>query len=103
MSADEQRIAAFLLALRQSEKRLPHGSSGGYVEHLDANDDEGVVRQAATIDGWWTVEQLTYAINAATPTPAPRRRWADDPRWWNGALTAGLVLWLGDLIWGMLT
>lgn len=95
MSAEEQRVAAFLVALRESEEQFPHVTSGGYVETLDGT--------GATVDGWWTVEQLAHALNAATP-PAPRRpSWRDDPRWWSGALTGALVLWLGDLIWGMLT
>lgn len=106
MTADEQRVAAFLIALREGEERFPHGTSGGYVEDLEATpdyDDHTVLRPGATIDGWWTVDQLAYALDAVTPTPAPRVSWRDDPRWYSGALSGALVIWLGDLIWGMLT
>lgn len=102
MMSEEQRVAAFLLALRESEKRHPHGTSGGYVDHLQASGDEAGITKAATIDGWWTVEQLTHALQAATSTPAPRR-WLNDPRWWDGALAAALIIWVGNLLWGVLT
>lgn len=60
MSADNAMVQQFLTALRESEDVVPQISSGGYVADLSDGHYEG-----ATIDGWWTVEQLEYAIRKA--------------------------------------
>ncbi|QJD53231.1 hypothetical protein SEA_TEMPO_8 [Microbacterium phage Tempo] len=60
MSADNAMVQRFLTALRESEEVVPEISSGGYVADLDDGHCKG-----ATIDGWWTAEQLQYAIRGA--------------------------------------
>lgn len=93
MTAEEQRVAAFLVALRESEERFPRTTSGGYVETLDSS--------GATIDGWWTVEQLTHALDAATP-PAPTRRSRRAEMYWLYAPLALIGGGLGGVLWEVL-
>lgn len=56
---DLELVTKFLDALRAVEDEIPSNDiwSGGYVE--DADDG------GATVDGWWSVEQLAHALRAA--------------------------------------
>lgn len=65
---------------------------------LDEAEEAQERARGEAFDRWLATHDAEVRVRVA-----PWRRWADDPRWWSGALTAGLVLWLGDLVWGMLT
>ncbi|WNN94036.1 hypothetical protein SEA_FREGLEY_10 [Microbacterium phage Fregley] len=60
MSADNAMVQRFLTALRESEDVFDSPGSYGYVTDLD-----DYIQPGSQIDGWWTAEQLRYALDAA--------------------------------------
>ncbi|UVT31277.1 hypothetical protein SEA_MARCIE_13 [Microbacterium phage Marcie] len=60
MSADNAMVQRFLTALRESEENVPYPGSYGYVTDLDE-----YIHPGSQIDGYWTAEQLRYALDAA--------------------------------------
>ena len=62
-----ERVQLFLNALRDSELVTPNPDAfaGGYVGDLEGAE------AGATIDGWWTMEQIAYALDVAEGRTAP--------------------------------